>query len=228
LVRQPAGISGAVVDTLPRDSRDVRLTGDSSSLGSSLWVEILRPAGGTGWVNFWNLTEDVAREEFCTDARVGRLAERFQQAVRLGDGSALAALISPKRGWVYRHEWWNDEVIMPLEAIPGLFQSSDEMVWGQGSAGAPVLGSFSDVVLPDLVVAAGGSEQTCGLLRSGDTARSAEWPVDYRNLNFLYFFQPSAASEATFGWSGWGLAVEYLQGQPLLAAMVRYHGEIGP
>jgi len=57
VVRQPAGTSGSEVDELSSDQQGIQLTGNSTLLGSSLWVEIFRAGGGTGWVNSWNLTE---------------------------------------------------------------------------------------------------------------------------------------------------------------------------
>jgi hypothetical protein len=58
-VQQPAGIPGLQVGTLAPDQRGIYLTGNSTLLGSSLWVEVLAP--GLAGVNSWYLTEDVSR-----------------------------------------------------------------------------------------------------------------------------------------------------------------------
>ena len=55
IIRKPAGISGTAVSELAYDQRGIKLTGSSTLLGSSTWVEIYTPAGGAGWVNSWNL-----------------------------------------------------------------------------------------------------------------------------------------------------------------------------
>ena len=69
VIRQPAGITSMAVDTLASDQRGLSITGRSTQLGSSTWVEINLPEGGKGWVNAWNLTEDVTRGDFCADPR---------------------------------------------------------------------------------------------------------------------------------------------------------------
>jgi hypothetical protein len=229
-VRQPAGISGAVVETLPIATRDLFLTGETTQLGSSLWVEVLRPSGGTGWVNFWNLAESVPNRVACGDGRVAELAYRLAGAVQNRDGRALAGLLSPKRGLVYRHEWWNEEVILPIESVPGLFGSREILDWGLDPLGeARLEGTFEETVLPDFQeVLSAPFELSCGTLVSGETARPPEWPAEYRNLGMLVLFQAADSLESAFGWRALALAVEYFDGRPYVAASVPYRGEIGP
>ena len=113
-VRQPAGITSMAVASLASDQRGLTATGKTTQMGSSTWVEINLPAGGKGWINGWNLTEDVPSSSFCEDARISDLANQFIVAVSERDGGTLARLVSPKRGLTIRHDWWNPEVNFSL------------------------------------------------------------------------------------------------------------------
>jgi len=106
-VQQPAGIPGLQVGTLAPDQRGIYLTGNSTLLGSSLWVEVLAP-GLAGWVNSWYLTEDVSPADFCTDPQVVALLDGFGEAILSRDGRALASMTSPRRGLAIRYRLVED------------------------------------------------------------------------------------------------------------------------
>jgi hypothetical protein len=176
MVREPAGISGTVVAELPADLRNIGLTGQATPLGSSIWVEILVPSGTTGWINLWNLTEDIESQAFCQDPRVPALIDTFFAALRDRSGDSLAETISPRRGLVLRHDWWNDEIVIPLPEVPDLMQRVDEIAWGvQRGSGAPIVGSFRDRLLPELDTCwpGTGSLQSAARRRHGDHRRVA-------------------------------------------------------
>lgn len=229
-VRQPAGISGTTVAVLPSDARGLLLTGGSSRLGSSLWVEIVRPEGGTGWVQSWNLTEDVPAARFCADPAVTGRNESIRQAIQQRDGPALAGAVNPKRGLAVRHDWWNVEVILPPESLPGVFDASLPDEWGlQSGSQSPIRGTFRDVILPKLdEVWSGSARQACDQLIIGETGRPAQWPAEYATLNFLSYHVPADPTETVFGWRTWAMVFEYLQGVPYLSAWIQYRGEIAP
>ncbi len=226
-VRQPAGIAGAQVGALEADQRGIRLTGNSTFLGSSTWVEIVTPQV-QGWVNSWNLTQDVAPTDFCADPRVTALLDRFQQVLRNRDGGALFDLVSPRRGLVVRLGWWNVEVVIEREQVSRLFVSSEEYDWGAGEvADVPLRGAFRDVVLPPLQdVLDNQPEVTCNSLRTGATERSPRWPAEYTNLNFYTFYRPDPMPGSRYNWRTWAVGVEYVEGEPYIAVLVLYRGEV--
>ncbi len=226
-VRQPAGIAGAQVGALEADQRGIRLTGNSTFLGSSTWVEIVTPQA-RGWVNSWNLTQDVSPADFCADPRVQSLLDRFQQILRTRDGGALLEVVSPRRGLVVRTSWWNVEVLIGREQVPRLFVSSEEWDWGEGeAAGVTVRGPFRDVVLPQLQdVFDSQPEVTCNSLRTGATERNPRWPAEYTNLNFYAFYRPDPFPGSRYNWRTWVVGVEYVEGEPYIAVLVLYRGEI--
>jgi hypothetical protein len=228
IVRQLAGISGTVVAELPADMRHIELTGQATPLGSSTWVEIVVPTGGTGWINLWNLTEDVEPEAFCQDPRVPALVDAFFAALRDRSGEALAQTVSPRRGLVLRHDWWNPEVMIPLAEVPDLMQRVDELEWGvQLGSEAPIRGSFRDRILPELdALLAGTPEQACNQLLSADTSIPAEWPDEYARMNFLSYHIPAPEPGTKFSWRTWAIGVEYVDGVPFVAILVRYQGDL--
>src|SRR3972149_3821933 len=84
--QHPAGLPGLQVGTLAPDQRGISLTGASTLLGSSLWVEIVAP-GVAGWGNSWYLTEDIPPAEFCSDPQVAAVPGARRGAVPNRDGA---------------------------------------------------------------------------------------------------------------------------------------------
>jgi hypothetical protein len=229
VVQQPAGVPGQRVGAVRPDERGITLTGNSTLLGSSLWVEIVAP-GAAGWVNSWYLTEDVSPAAFCADPQALTLLERLRAAIVARDGHALAAVASPRRGLVIRHDWWNPEVIVPAQDLPGIYASDTTYPWGVGdSASLEVRGTFSEVVAPLLEDVFGGeTEVTCGSLRTGTTAREVRWPGEYTNLNFYALYRPARDPGSQLTWHTWAVGVEYVDGLPRAAVLVHYRAEIQP
>lgn len=227
-IRQPAGISGSVVDTLARDLRGVRLTGKTTSLGSSTWVEVVRPMGGTGWISSWNVTEYVSEDQFCSDPEVARLIEQFVQAVETSDGSKLASIVSPKRGLVIRHDWWNPEVKFDYFSIHTIFDAIEVYDWGiERNSDLAIEGTFSQVIPQQLMEVFGAvPEIVCNSLKTSTTGREVEWPQQYANLRFYSFHKPATEPGNQLNWKTWALAIEYVDGVPYLAVLVQYKGEI--
>lgn len=228
-VHKPAGISSSVIDTLASDQRAISLTGYTSLLGSSLWVELVRPVGGTGWVNFWNLTEDVPSTAFCDDPDVAALLVDFVEVMKTRDGEGLGQLVNPRRGLIVRHDWWNPEVIFRPPSIPSLFSDPESYAWGSHHREnvIPIQGSFRDVILPQLEdVFEASPEGTCNSLTLGDAALVAGWPAEYSNLNYVAFHRPAPEEGSRFDWRTWALGIEFLHDRPYLTVLVQFRGEI--
>ncbi len=226
--RQPAGITSMAVGSLAADQRGIALTGRSTRLGSSTWVEILLPQSGSGWVNAWNLTEDVSPSGFCEDPRVPDLINRFILAVQKRDGTQLSQMVSPRRGLVIRHDWWNPEVIFEPREVDLIFQDPVGRIWGVNrDSEQPISGPFRQVILPRLDdVFSVAPEQACNQLSVGTTALAAEWPAEYTNLNYISYYRPAPTPGNALNWRAWVLGIEFVEGQPYLAYLVQYRGEI--
>jgi hypothetical protein len=227
-VRQPAGTSGSKIDELSSDQRGIQLTGNSTLLGSSLWVEILRAGGGSGWVNSWNLTEEASASDFCADPRVHTLIDHVATALQSRDGEALAELINPRRGLVVRLDWWNPDVVIPYWAVPNLLTSPTVVEWGiEGESNNPVQGTFRDTILPALDdVLESDPTVGCNSLNAGRTARSVQWPDEFTNINFYSFYRPPNVPGNELSWRAWAMGIEYVGGEPFLSLLVQYRAEI--
>jgi hypothetical protein len=227
-LRIPAGIAGSIVDELEYDSHGVGFTGNSTSLGSSLWVEILGPDGEMGWVNSWNLTEDVPEAQFCNDPMIISTLESITQAFLDRDASGLSGYINPERGLVIRHDWWNPEVIIQAAAIPNLFTSRASQKWGTLRGGDFIIqGSFDEIISPVVDdVLSQVPTAVCGEIPSGVTSVPVVWPGEYKNLHYYAFHRPSPEGANRFDWRTIVFGFEYLQGEPYLTLLVHYHGDI--
>ena len=147
-------------------------------MGSSTWAEINLPQGGKGWVNSWNLTEDVLGSSFCADARIPELANQLILAIKERDGDKFSELVSPKRGVIIRHDLWNPEVTVGFSSVPRLFLDPSSFEWGVNrDSELAINGTFSEVILPQLEdVFSVAPEYHCGELGVGSTAQDAIWP----------------------------------------------------
>lgn len=227
-VRQPAGTSGSKIDELSSDQKGIQLTGNSTLLGSSLWVEILRAGGGSGWVNSWNLTEAVSAFDFCADPQVKALIEQVESALRERDGRALTELINPRRGLVVRLDWWNPDVGIPYSAVSNLLTSPTIIQWGiERENNQPVEGTFRETMLPALDdVLESDPIIGCNSLNAGRTAQSVQWPDEFTNVNFYSFYRPPNVAGNELSWRSWAMGIEYVGGKPFLSLLVQYRAEI--
>ncbi len=227
-VYNPAGIAGNLVDELPYDQGGIHLTGNSTALGSSKWVEIIVMGDDPGWVNAWNLTENVDTTIFCDDPQVLIRLQELKDALESGDGVLLAQGINPSRGLIIRHDWWNPEVIIPQDAIPTLFQDFHEIDWGVLSGGDfQILGSFKDVLYPSLAAALQDEQDpVCNVLPIGTTSREAIWPSEYSSLNYNAFHLPAPEDGNQFDWQTWVVGFEYIEGIPYITVLLQYRGDV--
>ncbi len=228
VVRQPAGITSMAVTNLAFDQRGLTVTGNTTQMGSSTWVEINLPEGGKGWVKDWNLTEDVLGSSFCADPRIPELANQFILAIKARDGGKLSDLASPKRGLIIRHDWWNPEVNVGFSSVPSLFLDPSPLAWGVNrDSELAIEGTFREVILPQLEdVFSVAPEFHCGELGLGSTAQDAIWPSDYSNMNYISFHRAAPDPGSQLNWRTWALGIEYIGGEPYLALLIQYRGEI--
>ena len=216
------------VASLASDQRGLTITGQTTQMGSSTWAEINLPGGGKGWVNSWNLTEDVLGSIFCADPRIPELANQFILAVKERDGGKLSDLVNPKRGLIVRHDWWNPEVIVGPMSVPSLFLDPSKLAWGVNrDSELAIDGTFRDVIVPQLEdVFSIAPEFNCNKLGVGSSAQDAIWPSEYSNMNYISFHRAAPEPGSQLNWRTWALGIEYLAGEPYIALLVQYRGEI--
>jgi len=227
-LRNPAGITGSIVEELVYDERGITATGNVTNLGSSIWMEIQTPDGSRGWVNSLNMTEDVSLEQFCEDARALMVLDNSLRSIQTQDGNLLSQIVNPRRGLVIRHDWWNPEVIVPAEKVSGIFDDRSEMEWGLMSGSEfKIQGSFQEIILPLLEDALLNSPVVvCGTVPSGTTSRPALWPTEYTSLNYFAIHRPAPEGGNPFDWRTWAFVFEYIDGEPFLTSVVHFHGDV--
>lgn len=227
-LRATAGLSGDVVGYLSYDDRGVKLTGRKSLLGSSEWVEVARPAGDNGWVQVWNLTQEVPKAQFCQDPRAEKIVTDLRSSLTRRNGAQLASLVGEARGLVVRVDWWNQEVRFSKSDLADIFTSPKPIDWGKHFASnTAIRGSFTDLVLPMLTDALGSrAPAECDGFETGQMTRQAAWPGEYANLNYFSFYRPAPADGNPFNWRTWAVVIEYVDGVPRLAGLVQFRPDV--
>lgn len=218
-IRSGAGVSNPVIGAFPRDAMGVMRTGPMSQADGATWVEVLRPDGGTGWVNFNYLTEQVSRDAFCSDARIAPLIGQLKQTVNLSDGNLLAGMVSPKHG-VNVNYWLHGMTVnyTPSTAAT-VFTSAESINWGAGPSGISDVGTFAQIVQPEMADVLNSSYQlVC------DNPSYASMFVDpWRSTNIHYYaVVKPASSDGNLDWKIWLVGFEYVDGQPYLYGAVRF------
>lgn len=227
VVRQVAGVTGGAVGALEYGQRGLALTGTTTSLGSSVWVEIRRPAGGTGWVAALSLTQDVPPEAFCSDSRIAPLLSALQRTIAERDSVGLQGLVSPRRGLAIRYDWWNPEVVFRPGDVAAIFQANASYDWGTQLGGGPIRGTVADVIAPRLArIASGEISTACNEMLIGPALREARWPSEYTNLNYYSLFAPAQAGESEYAWTTWLVGIEYVDNQPYVSRLVQLRAGI--
>lgn len=229
-VRAAAGTDSEILEMLPANSRDLRVTGEEQQVGGESWVEIQRLSGESGWVSAAYLTQQVSPDAFCSDSKVKQVVNLFVQAVSQADGESIAKLVSPAHGLTVRQAWWNTEVNFNIESVSSLFEDETVHNWGiTAGGGEPIEGSFRQAILPGLLdVVSGEFKPVCNSLdinlASGPTAGEVIWPVEYSNVNYMALYRAGAQTDQ-LNWRTWALGIEIIEGQPYLAFLVQYRWE---
>lgn len=225
-IRSGPGVSHPVAASFAPTAVNVMRTGPSAVVGNSVWVEVQRPGGGTGWVNSYFLTEYVAPDVFCADSRVATLLTNLGAALSSANGASLAALGSPTHGVdvrLWRHE---ANINFDREHLRWVFSSTYSHSWGAApGSGFPVSGSFKDVVLPRLLEVFNSSyEKTCNDVGIAAAFSMQPWPFEYSNIGYFQVLKP-ATPDIDFDWRIWLVGVEYVGGQPYIFTLIHYEWE---
>jgi hypothetical protein len=221
-MRSGPGVEFDVLTALSPQATQVQIV---STQADGDWVEISWQ-NIQGWVNRYFLTENVSAETFCTDPASRQIVEDFRAAVEARDGAGLERLIHPRRGLLVRLNWWNNEIRFEAQDIPTIFTTDVAFDWGyEDGSGAPIKGSFREIILPVLDKdMAGPSQIHCNELAAGGSAGLIELPFEYSPVNYYAIFRQAQDNE--LDWGTWVLGIEYWEGKPILSFLVHYQWEI--
>lgn len=220
-VRQAAGTTQAVVDQLAYNATALAPTGNETTVGEERWVEINRPAGGSGWVSAAFLSEYTPAQAFCADGRLPALLDQLKAALASRNGEAYAALVSPAHGVEVSYLRGGTVANYSPAEARWVFTSTYEVNWGlHPGSGLEVKGTFQGEVLPRLLdVWAATPVATCNDVVTGGTTYTFSWPDRYANINFYSLYRPGASGD-DLNWRTWLVGVEYVNGQPYVVALV--------
>lgn len=174
------------------------------------WLQLRGPSG-VGWVSRSFVIED--RPNACALPSLSMLADKLLLAIERQDGALLASLISSLHGLQVRLDVKGTGVRVKAADAPSLFTSTASQSWHLGSAGA-----FKDIVQPLLTRSVGDqAPRACGRLVAPPGAPvPSPWPVELRALTPLSIGGSKPDVES------WVLGIELIEGEPKLAALVRY------
>ena len=222
-----AGAGYPISGSFPSTATNVMRTGQSSMVGSDLWVQVQNQGGGIGWVNSKFLTEYATSTSFCGDSRVNTMLTNFGTAISTTNGELLSALVSPAHGMTV-YLWRNGipHTFKPSDAR-WVFNSTYSHNWGTAPAsGLDTRGSFHEKVLPWLqeVFNNAGKTLTCNSLGSAAQYGTNPWPLEYTNFNFYTVYKPGTPG-IDLDFRYWLVGVEYYQGQPFVFALIHFAWE---
>jgi len=227
-VRAEPGVGAPIVDTLAPESVDIEATGRETIVEGARWVEIVRPGGGTGWVNAYYLTELISPEAFCSSTGVSDLLGDLGRALQSRDGDALFAVVSPAHGMSVQLVHDGRTVHYTDEQSKWLFDSEYINEWGTSPSGEPVRGTFSELVVTELLKTFSSPlvTQQCNEIVVGAATYTPSWPATYGNVNFYSIHIPSGPDGSAYDWQTWVVGVELVEGQPYVFSLNRFAWEI--
>jgi len=226
-IRSEPGVENPIVGTLEPDESGLTRTGKTFSLGEDTWVEIQSASGRTGWVNADFLTEYVGPAAFCADTRVITLLGDLETAVNTTNGELLRSLVSPAHGVDVIYIRNGTVANYSPDEAGWVFQSNYVVDWGVGAgSGESVAGTFQAIVLPSLQAVFKNETLICNEIQLGGATYNVEWPSEYANLNFYSIYNPgNDPAYDGMDWNTWLAAIEYVDGQPYLFALLHYQWE---
>jgi hypothetical protein len=220
-VRTAAGVDHDVVGTL-EPGVTVRLTGKTTTVGSSVWAEVVVP-GGTGWVNRRFLGAVVTDEDFEDDARVEELLAKL--AARFESGKDISDLVSVRGLYVSHHD---APVLFEREILPGIMGDDTGYRWPSNALGAdspelPVR-TFAEAVgdryvatFDDLDVQLAHDQPL-----TGGNGRIPEYALPLELAGFHYVAVHDPGDDAQYeglDWTTWYISIDYEDGKPVVAGM---------
>jgi hypothetical protein len=225
-VRSGPGASNGIVTSLETDSGGVRIVGFGQTVGDSVWVPI-NVDESSGWVNSRFLTEDIAGDDFCSDAETAALLDELRDAIQERDGDHLAEISSPERGLRFRRYWRSEGVRFENQQINIVFNLTQSYFWGVADgSGEDINGSFSDIIVPlldrNLV---GSTEVGCNEILQGGTAGLVQLPFRYEGANYYSMYRPAPAGNE-FDWGTWVVGIERWQERYFVSFLVHFEWEI--
>ena len=140
------------------------------------------------------------------------------------DGPLFSSLVSPTRGLDAASFRDGNVVNYTPEQAKFLFETTFEVNWGAApGSGADKVGSFHDVIVPELVKAFNQPYTLhCNELKHGGATYEVSWPYQ-RDFYSVYF--PGTEPNGSMDWHTWAVGIEYINSKPYIYALIPYFWE---
>lgn len=217
-----AGCASPATPVPPTQSQFVNLTPTLTTIGSPDALT-LTPGALTAIPNLTS-TPDPNLPNVCIDPQVTALIDSLKSAVLTADGTLLSSLVSPPRGMDVA--FFRDGIVINYnsEQAKFLFETTFEVNWGtEPGSGAEKIGSFHDVVVPELVKAFNQPYTLhCNELKHGGATYELAWPYDG---DFYSVYFPGTEANGLLDWHTWVVGVEYVNNKPYIYALMQFFWE---
>ena len=162
--------------------------------------------------------------DICADPQVTALIDSLKAAMLNSDGPLLSSLVSPQRGLDVARFRDGTVITYRPDQAKFLFETTFEVNWGPApGSGLEEIGSFHDVVVPELVKAFNQPYTLhCNELKHGGATYEVSWPYegDFYSVHF-----PGTEVNGFMDWHTWAVGVEYVNNKPYLYALIPYFWE---
>ena len=162
--------------------------------------------------------------DICADSQVTALIDSLKTAILNSDGPLLSSLVSPQRGLDAARFRDGTVINYRPDQAKFLFETTFEVNWGPApGSGLDEIGSFHDVVVPELVKAFDQPYTLhCNELKHGGATYEVSWPYEG---DFYSVYFPGTEPNGFMDWYTWAVGIEYLNNKPYLYALIPYFWE---
>ncbi|HXQ37307.1 MAG TPA: hypothetical protein VN843_25080, partial [Anaerolineales bacterium] len=160
----------------------------------------------------------------CGDSQVTALIDSLKTAILNSDGPLLSSLVSPQRGLDVAYFRDGTVINYRPDQAKFLFETTFEVNWGPApGSGQDKVGSFHDVVVPELVKAFNQPYTLhCNELKHGGATYELEWPYEG---GFYSIYFPGTEANGFMDWHTWAIGVEHVNNKPYLYALIQFFWE---
>ena len=218
-----AGCASPAAPATPTQSQFITLTPTLFIPNATPGILTLTPGALTEVPNITS-TPDPNLPNVCTDPQMTALIDSLKSAVLTSDGTLLSSLVSPERGMDVA--FFRDGIVINYkpEQAEFLFETTCEVTGGtEPGRGAEKIGSFHDVVVPELVKAFNQPYTLhCNELKHGGATYELAWPYDG---DFYSVYFPGTEANGLLDWHNWVVGVEYVNNKPYIYALTQFFWE---
>ena len=181
-------------------------------------------SGGSTAIPTLTFTPPSVAADICADPQVTTLINSLKTAMLNADGPLFSSLVSPTRGLDAANFRDGNVINYTPEQAKFLFETTFEVNWGAApGSGADKIGSFHDVVVPELVKAFNQPYTLhCNELKHGGATYEVSWPYqgDFYSVCF-----PGTEANGSMDWHTWAVGIEYVNSKPYIYALIPYFWE---